>query len=361
MENYKIGINNSEAKTVILNGIIETTGQVRFGDGTEINLTITEKDLVPTRDGEAVEKVVFAGSKRRGVDRRAAHEFRNEYIDFENSTEDNSPENDCYIPELCLKCPTCWIYGGTGSTSDTEIDYNIKSRVHYPTAYSIERSELAVATHSRNRVDERSNETGQAGIHEEEFIKGGVHFPISTIMKKMSDWEIGVYSQTFLDNINQSNYTAGASRQGGVKISTDRNDKAPILIVDVSETGTFPLPTFNISADIESFNEAFKEYKEKIQLTELKTDFENKGFEIEEEEKGFQIKDDDNKVMKIEKEDNVIKVTSNNDKVIMKRYIGSKALGYLQKRTNDYQQFLTSFNWGDWSTKRNDLEEYLGV
>ena len=46
---FKSGISREfegEAKTVIVSAVLETIGQVRFGDGTDINITITEKDVV---------------------------------------------------------------------------------------------------------------------------------------------------------------------------------------------------------------------------------------------------------------------------------------------------------------------------
>ncbi len=152
---FKSGISRefeSETKTVIVSAVLETTGHVRFGDGTDINITITEKDVV----AGGVEKAVFAGTKRRGVDRRTMHELRNKWWDEE-----------CFIPALCGMCPTCLLLGFTGTTSEVkkikDMGINCKSRILYATAYSVQPTGDAVTTHSRNQVNERSQTTGRSG------------------------------------------------------------------------------------------------------------------------------------------------------------------------------------------------------
>lgn len=168
---FKSGISRefeSETKTVIVSAVLETTGHVRFGDGTDINITITEKDVV----AGGVEKAVFAGTKRRGVDRRTMHELRNKWWDLE--------EEDCFIPMLCGRCPTCMLLGFTGTTQKNPLirDINCKSRILYATAYSVQPTGDAVTTHTRNQVNERSQTThGSAGIHTEEVIVAGTNFP----------------------------------------------------------------------------------------------------------------------------------------------------------------------------------------
>ena len=188
---FKSGISRefeSETKTVVVSAVLETTGHVRFGDGTDINITITEKDVV----ADGVEKAVFAGTKRRGVDRRTMHEFRNRWWDEE-----------CFIPALCGMCPTCLLLGFTGTTSEVkkikDLGVNCKSRILYTTAYSVQPTGDAVTTHTRNQVNERSQTTaGSAGIHTEEVIVAGTDFPTYTTLHHVLDWEIGTFAHAFL-------------------------------------------------------------------------------------------------------------------------------------------------------------------
>jgi WD40 repeat protein len=48
------GVNAAGTKSVLVSALLEVTGQVRFGDGTDIATTITEKDVVLSPDGKTV-------------------------------------------------------------------------------------------------------------------------------------------------------------------------------------------------------------------------------------------------------------------------------------------------------------------
>jgi len=73
------------------------------------------------------------------------------------------PENsDCYLKDhLCMKCPACVLFGGTGETSKTKADYNLLSRVLGETFIST--SEVNdISAYTANAVDEETLTTGQA-------------------------------------------------------------------------------------------------------------------------------------------------------------------------------------------------------
>lgn len=245
---FKSGISRefeSETKTVIVSAVLETTGHVRFGDGTDINITITEKDVV----AGGVEKAVFAGTKRRGVDRRTMHELRNKWWDLE--------EEDCFIPMLCGRCPTCMLLGFTGTTQKNPLirDINCKSRILYATAYSVQPTGDAVTTHTRNQVNERSQTThGSAGIHTEEVIVAGTNFPTYTTLHHVLDWEIGAFAHAFLENVNQGRYTAASRAQGGMRFTEDAKGE-PMIVVDVSESGVFPIPAPKVPTNVSELSE----------------------------------------------------------------------------------------------------------
>lgn len=114
------GVNARNTKTVLVSAVLEVHGQVRFGDGTDVGLTITETDMVlcPS-DGTQLQKFIFAGSKRRGVDRRTIHELRDQHWDGQS----------CYVPRLCCECPICWLYGFTGTTQDKNTPLS-RQRLH---------------------------------------------------------------------------------------------------------------------------------------------------------------------------------------------------------------------------------------
>lgn len=71
-----------------------------------------------------------------------------------------SPE--CALKDsLCLQCPTCCLFGGTGATGGAGIEYNLLSRVLGETAIS--KTEVGeISDYTANAVDERTLTTGQA-------------------------------------------------------------------------------------------------------------------------------------------------------------------------------------------------------
>ncbi len=348
MFKFESGLNpdqRGKTKTVLVSAMLETTGQVRFGDGTEINLTVTEKDLIPIPPSESgvendgVEKVVFAGSKRRGVDRRTVHELRDRYW----------KTTECYVPELCGRCPTCALFGFTGTTrssdeqlvkTDQEIlgKVNCKSRILYSTAYSVEPASQAVAEHSRNQVNEKTQTTaGSAGIHSEEVIVGGVHFPVRTTLYQSLDWEIGSFAHAFFENLNLGRYTASSRAQGGLKIA--EYNGAPLIVVDISEVSVFPLPAPQISAAETDYLKAKQIFWEAGLLEDSSALLAKFNFSAEGSNGEFRIK--------------------NEGKVLATRYTGDKAQSFLRKMQTEFLEFLASVNGDEFSN--GILDYYKGL
>jgi CRISPR type I-D-associated protein Csc2 len=71
-------------------------------------------------------------------------------------------EPDCALKDdLCMKCPTCFLFGGTGETSSANVPYNILSRVYGETFIS--ESEIGEITpYTANAISEKDLTTGQA-------------------------------------------------------------------------------------------------------------------------------------------------------------------------------------------------------
>ncbi len=320
----------AETMTVIVSAVLETTGQVRFGDGTDINITVTEKDVVAGPHG-GVEKAVFAGTKRRGVDRRTMHELRNRYW-----------EGECFIPMLCGVCPTCMLLGFTGTTQDNKAikDINCKSRILYATAYSVQPTGDAVTTHSRNQVNERSQTTaGAAGIHTEEVIVAGTDFPTFTTLHHVLDWEIGAFAHAFLENVNQGRYTAASRAQGGMRFPQTSNGE-PMIVVDVSNPGIFPLPTPKVPVHEGSFSKLQDAFKDAGTEENLRETLEGFGFSL-------------SKV-------NGSHVWKRNGDEVGRRYVGGAAVSYLRRRQGDFVDFLSSMSNGGGKAFRDGAIEYYG-
>lgn len=71
-------------------------------------------------------------------------------------------EPNCALKDdLCMKCPTCFLFGGTGETSSAGVQYNILSRIYGETFIS--ESEVGEITpYTANAVREQDLTTGQA-------------------------------------------------------------------------------------------------------------------------------------------------------------------------------------------------------
>ncbi len=69
---------------------------------------------------------------------------------------------DCHLKDgLCMKCPCCVLFGGTGDVSTARVDYNLLSRVLGDTFISTERV-VKFNSYTANAVDEKTLKTGQA-------------------------------------------------------------------------------------------------------------------------------------------------------------------------------------------------------
>lgn len=317
------GVNAKATKSILVSAVLEVHGQVRFGDGTDVNITVTETDMVlcPS-DGAQIQKFIFAGSKRRGVDRRTIHELRDGHWDGE----------PCYIPNLCCECPICWLYGFTGTTQKKNI--NAKSRTLYASSVSVEDVSIGRNIHSRNQVDEKAATTaGEAGIHEEEIIVAGVHFPTYTTLAHVLDWEIGAFAHSLLENINSNRYTAASRAQGGVKFA--QHDETPLVIVDESHHGIFPLSVPKIAGWENSWQEASRVFQNAMDKDTLKNVLEIQGFNVLEEPSSDPAANE----LVLEGNNGIITV-KHGKHILMTRRTGNKALGYLrQKQLLAKQQF----------------------
>ncbi|MGQ9788841.1 MAG: type I-D CRISPR-associated protein Cas7/Csc2 [Candidatus Hadarchaeaceae archaeon] len=69
---------------------------------------------------------------------------------------------NCFLKEsLCLACPTCLLFGGTGETSSAKVKYNLMSRVLGETFISKERG-IEPWNYTANAVGEVKHKTEQA-------------------------------------------------------------------------------------------------------------------------------------------------------------------------------------------------------
>jgi len=69
---------------------------------------------------------------------------------------------ECHLKEgLCMRCPCCVLFGGTGDVSAVKVGYNLLSRVLGDTFISTKNVDT-INSYTANAVDEKSLMTGQA-------------------------------------------------------------------------------------------------------------------------------------------------------------------------------------------------------
>lgn len=70
-------------------------------------------------------------------------------------------EPDCHLKDdLCMRCPSCFLFGGTGETSSAKVPYNILARVLGETFISKE--EVGeIQPYTANAIDEETLSTGR--------------------------------------------------------------------------------------------------------------------------------------------------------------------------------------------------------
>jgi len=71
-------------------------------------------------------------------------------------------KEECSLKDnLCMGCPSCFLFGGTGETSTAKVPYNILARIMGETFISM--NEVGeIQPYTQNAVDEKTLSTGQA-------------------------------------------------------------------------------------------------------------------------------------------------------------------------------------------------------
>jgi hypothetical protein len=195
-------------------------------------------------------------------------------------------------------------------------------------------------------VDEKSQTTaGAAGIHEEEMIVAGTHFPLYTSLIHVLDWEIGVFAHAFLENLNANRYTAASRAQGGMRFVEHNNE--PVLVVDESPVGICPLSAPKVASWETDYKKAIELFmpsrNSPISLLSFQAQLQKQGFAVESGEKKLTAKGG-NIELTIQAQENFLVVHQGSDE-LMKRYSGSQALGYLRQKQVEAQKNLANSSW----------------
>lgn len=142
---------------------------LRTEEDRELNVVSTVKMLGNT---EEIMRVAFLGGKQKAVESRQMERMLRTA-----ATETKKEIEECYLKDhLCLACPRCVLFGGTNASSVKKSKSNIKHRIAYATAYSLNSIEEVRETITFNAISDGSQTTGQA-LGERVAVKPGTVFP----------------------------------------------------------------------------------------------------------------------------------------------------------------------------------------
>ncbi|MCS7231895.1 MAG: type I-D CRISPR-associated protein Cas7/Csc2 [Elusimicrobiota bacterium] len=134
---------------------------------------------------------------------------------------------------LCMKCPACFLFGGTGETSKAGVSYNLLSRVLGETLIST--TEVKdIFTYTANAVDEKDYTTGQALITTVAVPAEIEFLGIITLKDPTKD-----LAAILIDNLNRVKRIGASTREWGRcevnilgYILSDREDVAVYELIE---------------------------------------------------------------------------------------------------------------------------------
>jgi CRISPR type I-D-associated protein Csc2 len=167
---------------------------------------------------------------------------------------------DCHLKDgLCMKCPCCVLFGGTGDVSDAKVGYNLLSRVLGDTFISTSPVDT-INSSTANAVDEKSLTTGQALMTlvrvpaETEFVG------VITLRDPTKD-----AAAIVLDALQRLTRIGASTREWGRCLTTVEG----YYLSDREQTSSFELagealPTFEpvTALDLPAADQGFKEFAE---------------------------------------------------------------------------------------------------
>lgn len=166
---------------------------------------------------------------------------------------------DCALKDdLCLNCPTCLLFGGTGETSSSKVQYNILSRVLGETFISVSLAK-GIQNYTQNAVGEKDLMTGQAlmtilTVPKETVFKG-------TITIKDPTREM---VSIIIDNINRLTRIGARSVEWG-RVETNivnilMSDREEISVYNLLKDPSQEIPQNDVAAFIAGLPDAEAAY-----------------------------------------------------------------------------------------------------
>ncbi|MCF2138270.1 MAG: type I-D CRISPR-associated protein Cas7/Csc2 [Candidatus Thorarchaeota archaeon] len=154
----------------------------RTEESRELNTVVIPEDITST---DPVVKVAFLASKQKAPETRMYSRFLRTVSNITCQLKDG----------LCMKCPRCVLFGAVNVSGKAK--YNIKHRIEYSTAFSIEKYEDLLESITFNAVAENSQLTGQA-LNVTHNVRPLANFPSVVTLTSVTWQELALYLKTVL-------------------------------------------------------------------------------------------------------------------------------------------------------------------
>lgn len=207
----------------------------------ELNVVTLPKS---PKDPEPVLKVAMLASKQKAAESR---QFATLWKTL--AQEHGVAIEQCYLKDnLCRKCPRCILFGAVSTESGSD-RWNIKHRIEYSTAYSIEPYEMVSELITFNAVEETTQSTGQA-LGFTENVQALVNFPSIVTLQSVTKYEFILALKTILST---TSYGAESRIKGDMR-------NYPLAIIAGFEEVITPLElTVNLSQSEPPYEKAIPE------------------------------------------------------------------------------------------------------
>ncbi|MHA1249866.1 MAG: type I-D CRISPR-associated protein Cas7/Csc2 [Candidatus Helarchaeota archaeon] len=175
-------INAKTIQVVLLRQILDFT-ILRTEDSRELNTVELPKSF---EDTSREIYGLFLASKQKAVENRRFMELLRTVKDY-----------DCYLPmNLCMKCPRCVLFG---AVKPTGAKYNIKHRIEYSSAFSLEPFADIQEIITFNAINDGNQKTGQA-LNITHNIRPLTIFPSIISLKSVTPHEFVMTIKTILSS-----------------------------------------------------------------------------------------------------------------------------------------------------------------
>ncbi|MBD3408045.1 MAG: type I-D CRISPR-associated protein Cas7/Csc2 [Candidatus Lokiarchaeota archaeon] len=155
---------------------------LRTEESRELNTVVVPENI---ESSKPTVKVAFLASKQKAVESRMFSRLLK-----------TVKEHDCYLKDnLCMNCPRCALFGAVNTGGGR--DYNIRHRVEYSTAFSIEKYEDLLETLTFNAIDEADQTTGQA-LNMTHNVRPLANFPSIITLTSVTWQEFSLLLKTLL-------------------------------------------------------------------------------------------------------------------------------------------------------------------